>query len=233
MWAEMSFAIPATPAPVTCREMAVHPWDGGLGHATPDGQYLSPVNAVSALAKYLDNADGQDVIIMMICAADITTFADRLAALSAVFPLPTLNRVARRARTQITQATARMQIPATPADGLPPAAPLMVSTLRNALTGTQAQQAMQTVSHDINAVKSLLAGFQQQRRQLQQTIADELTATAAAAANVFAFIHRAADPVPAAVAVMKDIPHPASSLTWAHLFTGDLSAMTGWFKEVK
>ncbi|HGB5310796.1 TPA: hypothetical protein ACIVON_005345, partial [Salmonella enterica subsp. enterica serovar Poona] len=61
----MSFAIPATPAPVICREMAVHPWDGGLGHATPDGQYLSPVNAVSALAKYLDNADGQDVIIMM------------------------------------------------------------------------------------------------------------------------------------------------------------------------
>ncbi|ELC8786951.1 hypothetical protein RJV04_001235 [Salmonella enterica] len=229
----MMFAIPATPAPVNCREMVVHPWDGTVGHTTPDGQYLSPVNAISALAKYLDSTDGQDVIIMMICAADITTFANKLASLSAVFPLPALNRVARRARTQITQVTARMQIPATPTDGLTPAAPLMVSTLRSAITNTQAQQAMQTVSHDLNAVKSMLAGFQQQRSQLQQTIADELTATAAAAANVFAFIHRAADPVPAAVAVMKDIPHPASSLTWAHLFTGDLSAMTGWFKEVK
>lgn len=233
MWAEMTLSLPASPAPVICQEMAIHPWDVMHGHTTPDGCYLSPANALSALSVHMRDAS-QDVIVIMVCAGDIADFAGKLEPLAAVLPLPELSRVARRARTQITQAVARMQIPSTPSPGMSPAAPLMVSTLQQAVSNRQAIQAIAAEgAGELSAIKSALKGFQQQRQAMQQQIAADLAATTASAVNVSAFIHPAGSDTPSSSAVMKDIPHPASSLTYAHMFTGNLSGMLTWFSEVK
>ncbi|EDV5023586.1 hypothetical protein ID80_004198 [Salmonella enterica subsp. enterica serovar Ball] len=231
MWSEMTLSLPPSPSPVICRERAVHPWDVEYGHTTPDGCYLSPANALSALAGYLDATTPQDVIVVMVCDTDIAGFAARLAGLAAVLPLPALSRTARRAATQITHAITRMQIPAAPVNSLPPAAALQISTLQTALNHGRVQQAMAaTGTGDITCLKSALADFRQQRQTMQQRIAGELSTMNAAAVSVSAFIRRADDITPADIA--RDFPHPASSLTYAHLFTGDLSGMMAWFRKV-
>lgn len=229
-WSEMTLALPATPAPVICQERAVHPWDEEHGHNTPDGRYLSPVNAVAALAGYVgDNA--QDVIIIMVCASDVATFAEKLAGLSSVLPLPSLNQITRRATTQITQAVTRMQIPSTPVGGLSPSGPLMVSSLQNAINNQQAQAASKITGFgDVSSIKTALSDFMQQRQKIQQQLAAEQAAISVSQARVFAFIHTAGAGELIKSAMMTGIPAPASSLTYAHLFTGDLSGMMAWFK---
>ncbi|EEI9431215.1 hypothetical protein A4J56_005382, partial [Salmonella enterica subsp. diarizonae] len=47
MWFSAKLTLPAgNSKPVTCSSIAVHPWDVEAGHVTPDGAYLSPVNAI-------------------------------------------------------------------------------------------------------------------------------------------------------------------------------------------
>lgn len=228
MWQEMTLSLPESPAPIVCREMAIHPWDPEHGNSTPDGNYLSPVNALTALAGKMGNTLTGDIIIIMVCASDATDFSGRLNTLAGVIPLPAVSQAYRRAKAQITQATARMQIPSTPLSGLSSPAPLMINTLNAAISNNRIKQAMKAAATgDMNAVKSALAAFQEQRRQIQQQITREAPARTA---KVFAFIHDAGSPLPPAMAIMKNIPRPASSLTYVHMFTGDLAGMKTWFK---
>ncbi|HEC9484394.1 TPA: hypothetical protein ACIVHF_000755 [Salmonella enterica subsp. enterica serovar Orientalis] len=233
MWRRVNLALPHDATPVTCSQVAIHPWDAQHGYATPDGCYLNPVNAIKSLADRLSSAGNQgDIIILMVCATSATDFAQQLDALSAVLPLPSLEQTARRARTQITQATERMIIPATPLNGLPAPLPLIVSTLQNVTRNRATLDAVKAEGlASLNGLKSALSGFQAQRQQLQQQITAELVATGSKTAKVFAFVHTG-DAVLARQEMMKNIPHPSASLTYAHLFTGDLSGMLNWITKV-
>ncbi|EDV4149935.1 hypothetical protein ZJ78_002952, partial [Salmonella enterica subsp. enterica] len=150
--------------------MAVHPWDVEAGHVTPDGAYLSPVNAITHLNSKLSGLTGNnDIAIMMITGSDNNGFIRQLSALADTFPLPTLTQTLRRARTQLTQAITRMQIPATPQNGLPAPQPLIVSTLQSAVSNSTALDAVKAEGlGSIDSLKNALSGFQAQRQQLQQ-----------------------------------------------------------------
>ncbi|EGC1287104.1 hypothetical protein H8526_001076 [Salmonella enterica] len=211
--------------------MAIHPWDAEYGHSTPDGSYLNPVNAIAALSGKLSKASaGSDVIILMVCAGSATEFAQQLDRLSAVLPLPALKQTARRARTQITQATERMIIPATPVDSIPPPAPLNISTLSDTLNRSASAAAMNAPGGaDVGDIKGALAAFRQHRAQLIQQAAESIQALPTAA-QVWAFVARG-DVVRAGVDMLKNIPSPSSSLTYVHMFAGDLSSMMNWITE--
>lgn len=231
MWKRVNLALPHNTAPVTCSQVAVHPWDAQYGHSTPDGCYLNSVNAIKSLADRLSSAGSQsDIIILMLCATSATDFAQQLDALSAVLPLPTLKQTARRARTQISQATERMIIPATPQNGMPQPEPLVISTLSTILNRNASADAMSGAGlAGISEIKNTLAAFREQREQHRQQMAEAMT-TPPAATQLWAFVAQG-DAVQASAGMLKNIPAPSSSLTYAHLFTGDLSAMMRWITE--
>ncbi|EDW0520886.1 hypothetical protein FVI95_18270 [Salmonella enterica subsp. enterica serovar Hvittingfoss] len=219
---------------VICSSQAVHPWDVGVGHITMDGAYLSPVNAITCLNNKLSGLVGSsDVVIIMITDSNSNDFIRQLSALADALPLPTLTQTLRRARTQLTQAITRMQIPATPQSGLPIPQPLIISTLQNAVSNSAALNAMKAEGlSSLNDLKGVLSGFQAQRQQLQQQITDELAGMDNKVAEIFAFVHTG-DTILARLEMMKNIPHPTASLTYAHLFTGDLSGMLNWITKVE
>ncbi|HAU3361895.1 TPA: hypothetical protein JDL67_004713 [Salmonella enterica subsp. salamae] len=213
--------------------MAVHPWDVEAGHVTPDGAYLSPVNAITYLNSKLSDLTGNsDIAIIMITDSDNNGFIRQLSALAEALPLPTLTQTLRRARTQLTQAITRMQIPATPQNGLPAPQPLIISTLQSAVSNSAALDAVKAEGlASIDSLKDALSGFQAQRQQLQQQITAELAGVGDKVAKVFAFV-QTGDAALARLEMMKNIPHPTASLTYAHLFTGDLSGMLNWITKV-
>lgn len=231
MWKRVNLALPHDATPVTCSQVAVHPWDAQHGYATPDGCYLNPVNAIKSLAERLNSAGSQsDIIILMVCATSATEFAQQLDALSAVLPLPSLKQTARRARTQISQATERMIIPATPQNGMPKPEALAVSTLTAILNRTASTGAMNAAGlTGISGIKNALTTFREQREQHRQQMTEAMT-TPPAATQVWAFVAQG-DAVSAGADMLKNIPTPSSSLTYAHLFSGDLSGMMNWITK--
>ncbi|ELC2815772.1 hypothetical protein RIX35_004965 [Salmonella enterica] len=233
MWKRVNLALPHNTAPVTCSQVAVHPWDAQYGHSTPDGCYLNPVNAIKSLADKLSNTGSQsDIIILMVCATSATEFAQQLDTLSAVLPLPALKQTARRARTQISQATERMIIPATPQNGIPQPEPLVISTLSAILNRTASTDAMSGEGiAGVSEIKNALAAFREQREQHRQQMTEAMT-TPPATTQVWAFVAQG-DAVSAGADMLKNIPAPSSSLTYAHLFTGNLSGMMNWITKVE
>lgn len=234
MWFPAKLVLPTgNIKPVTCSAMAVHPWDVEAGHVTPDGAYLSPVNAITYLNSKLSDLTGNsDIAIIMITDSDNNGFIRQLSALAEALPLPTLTQTLRRARTQLTQAITRMQIPATPQNGLPAPQPLIISTLQSAVSNSAALDAVKAEGlASIDSLKDALSGFQAQRQQLQQQITAELAGVGDKVAKVFAFV-QTGDAALARLEMMKNIPHPTASLTYAHLFTGDLSGMLNWITKV-
>ncbi|HFE7521734.1 TPA: hypothetical protein ACGAD2_002282 [Salmonella enterica subsp. enterica serovar Newport] len=233
MWNEANLTLKGNAASVVCSSLAVHPWDVEAGHITPDGAYLSPANAIKHLAGKLSGVPAHsDVLVLMVTDSYQDGFIRQLATLADTFPLPVLTQTLRRARTQLTQAITRMQIPATPQNGLPAPQPLIVSTLQSAVSNSAALDAVKAEGlASLDALKDALSGLQAQRQQLQQQITDELAGISDKVARVFAFVHTG-DAVLARLEMMKNIPHPTASLTYAHLFTGDLSGMLDWITKV-
>ncbi|HDC2548694.1 TPA: hypothetical protein O7139_001390 [Salmonella enterica] len=234
MWNKAFLTLKGDIAPVICSSLAVHPWDVEAGHTTPDGAYLSPVNAIKYLAGKLSGVPAHsDVLVLMVTDSYQDGFIRQLSTLADTFPLPVLTQTLRRARTQLTQSVTRMQIPATPQNGLPAPQSLIVSTLQSAVSNSAALDAVKAEGlASIDALKGALSGFQAQRQQLQQQITDELAGMGDKVARVFAFV-QAGDAVLARLEMMKNIPHPTASLTYAHLFTGDLSGMLNWITKVE
>ena len=99
MWFPAKLALPAgNIKPVACSSLAVHPWDVEAGHATPDGAYLSPVNAIKYLAGKLSGAPAHsDVLVLMVTDSYQDGFIRQLAALADALPLPALTQTLRRA----------------------------------------------------------------------------------------------------------------------------------------
>lgn len=232
MWKQVNIAIPHNATAITCSQVAVHPWDAQYGHATPDGCYLNPVNAIKSLTDRLNGTGAtDDVIVLMVCATSAAEFAQHLDKLAAVLPLPALKQTARRARTQISQATERMIIPATPVNGMSAPEPLNISTLTDVLSRTASAVAMSNAGvAGMGAIKNALAAFHQQREQHSQQVSQSMT-TPPASVQAWAFVARG-DAALAASDMLKNIPMPSSSLTYAHLFAGDLSTMMNWITEV-
>ncbi|EIG1409948.1 hypothetical protein M8051_002123 [Salmonella enterica] len=234
MWFPAQLALSAKDIKsVTCSSLAVHPWDVEAGHITTDGAYLSPVNAITHLNSKLSGLAGDsDIVIIMIADSNQTGLIRQLSSLADTLPLPSLTQTLRRARTQLTQAITRMQIPATPQSGLPVPQPLIVSTLQNAVSNSAALDAMKAEGlASMDDLKNALSGFQTQRQELQQQITHQLAGTGDKVAKVFAFVHTG-DAVVARMEMMKNIPQPTSALTYAHLFAGDLSGMMNWITKV-
>lgn len=231
MWKRAGIAIPHDATAITCSQAAIHPWDAGHGQITPDGCYLNPVNALKGLAGKLNGAGGgHDIIILMVCAGSVTEFAQRLKDLAIVLPLPALRQAARRATTQISQATERMIIPDTPLNGIPSPQALNVSTLRDVLARSASAAAMDaTDPTDMSGIKNALATFRRQREQFTQQLTESME-TPPAKAQAWTFVARG-DTALAGVNMLKNIPQPAASLTYAHMFTGDLSGMMNWITE--
>lgn len=234
MWFSAQLHIPSGAQPVTCSHITVHPWDAKTGHVTPDGSYLSPPNAIQALADTLSTVSGhQDVMVMMVCDSTLKGFAAQLSQMADALPLPSLTQVARRATTQITQAVTRMQIPASPVNGLTAPQPLIFSTLQNIVSGNAALNALRSEGLDgMDNLKAALSGFQAQRQQHLREITDSLSGAGNKAAKIFAFVHTG-DVATARDHMLKNIPSPAASVTCASLFTGDLSGMMSWITEEK
>lgn len=231
MWKQVNIAIPHDATAITGSQMAVYPWDAQSGHATPDGYYLNPANAIKYLADRMNGTGSAgDLIILMVCATNAAEFAQHLDKLSAALPLPALKQTARRARTQIGQATERMIIPAARINGIPPPEPLIISTLSAIINRNASAAAMSNAGiADISDVKKALATFHEQREQLRQQVAVSMK-TPPATARVWAFVAQG-DTAFATAEMMKNIPASSSSLTYAHLFTGDLSGMMNWITE--
>ncbi|ECY2502352.1 hypothetical protein F6841_01255, partial [Salmonella enterica] len=83
MWFSAQLHIPSGAQPVTCSHLTVHPWDAKTGHVTPDGSYLSPPNAIQALADTLSTVSGhQDVMVMMVCDSTLKGFAAQLSQMA-------------------------------------------------------------------------------------------------------------------------------------------------------
>ncbi|EDU63944.1 TPA: hypothetical protein ACGD5V_005012 [Escherichia coli] len=235
MWFPAKLMLPTgNITPITCSAMAVHPWDVEAGHITPDGAYLSPVNAINHLNNKLPGlTENSDIAIIMVTGSNNNDFIRQLSALADTLPLPTLTQTLRRARTQLTQAITRMQIPATPQNGLPAPQPLIASTLQNSISNHTALNAMKTEGlNSVDSLKNALSGFQAQRQRLQQQIIAELAGAGDKVAKAFAFVHTG-DAVLARREMMKNIPHPTASLTYAHLFAGDLSGMLNWITKAE
>lgn len=233
MWNEAILTLKGTTTPVICSSLTVHPWNVEVGHTTPDGAYLSPVNAITHLAAQLTGAPAHsDVLVLMVTDNYQDGFIHQLSTLADTLPLPTLMQALRRARTQLTQAITRMQIPATPQSGLPSPQPLIVSTLQNAIINSTTLDALKAEGlASMDSLKGALSGFQAKRQQLQQQITDELAGIGDKVARIFAFVYTG-DTAMARLEMMKNIPHPGASLTYAHLFTGDLSGMLNWITKV-
>ncbi|CNI77806.1 hypothetical protein [Yersinia pekkanenii] len=221
MWHKSLLRIPPNLAPVNCSAVAVHPWAFGVGQSEPSGSFLSPENAINSLASRLAGADSdQDVLVLLIAANTLTEFITLLTAAAAVFPIPALTQVQRRAKAALSLDTSKMQIPARPG-GLPASAPLSVATTR-AASGAQAlQKAISDTAGGSSsaAIDTALAAFSQQRAALLAEAGKSLELLQGASVPVWSL--SVEDNTQTAIAEMKkDIPDSQAIFSLALLFVG-------------
>ena len=213
---------------VPCQVVSVHPWTPGAGQRTPSGTWLSPVNATGWLTRSLAAAPVRmDVTAWLITAPDLAAFIRDLAALSALFPLPEISALHRRAVTAAGLAVSRMQIPATPG-GLPPVRTLSVTSLRRAASAQSVISAGQTAVPDLAGE---LAAFREARAGILAAAGEEIAGIGAQALRVYAL--SVLDDVPGAVRAMREaVPHPDHVFTLCLAFIGqDLSAIRGMLRD--
>ncbi|CRY69452.1 hypothetical protein [Yersinia pekkanenii] len=221
MWHKSLLRIPPNLAPVNCSTVAVHPWAFGVGQNEPSGSFLSPENAINSLASRLAGADSdQDVLVLLIAANTLTEFITVLTAAAAVFPIPALTQVQRRAKAALSLDASKMQIPARPG-GLPAATPLSVATTR-AASGAQAlQKAISDTAGGGSsaAIGTALAAFSEQRAALLAEAGNSLALLQGASVPVWSL--SVEDNTQTAIAEMKkDIPDSQAIFSLALLFVG-------------
>ncbi|WP_174634689.1 hypothetical protein [Yersinia thracica] len=221
MWHKSLLRIPPNLAPVNCSTVAVHPWAFGVGQVEKSGSFLSPSNAINALASRLAGADGnQDVLVLLITAKTLAEFITLLTTAAKVFPIPALTQVQRRAKAALSLDTAKMQIPARPG-GLPASVPLSVATTR-AASGAQALQKAigdTAAGSSSAAIGTALAAFKQQRAALLGEAANSLAELQGASVPVWSLSVDGSTQT--AIAEMKkDIPDSQAIFSLAIMFVG-------------
>ncbi|EKN4770562.1 hypothetical protein [Yersinia enterocolitica] len=213
---------------ITCSQICLHPWSGNVGNVTPSGRYLSPTNAVAALAPYLSGVSGQqEMVAMLICAPSLDAFLTLADQFADAFPLPEIRRMSRMARTQLSLATTRMQRPARASNGLPPPTTLSVDTARHLARTAQIAQATQSGTGGINQLTAALNQFKQARAQALAAITQGSQSLQQHYCPVWAFCSTG-DIQTARTDIQENIPHPEQVFSALALFIGpDLSALRG------
>ncbi|ELI8404898.1 hypothetical protein RSJ44_001544 [Yersinia enterocolitica] len=221
MWRQSILRIPPNLAPVNCSTVTAHPWAFGVGQAEKSGSFLSPANAINALASRLAGADSnQDVVIFLITATTLGQFITLLTTAAEVFPIPALTQVQRRAKAALSLDTSKMQIPAR-SGGLPASAPLSVATTRMASGAQALQKAISDTAagSSSEAIGTALAAFKQQRAALLTDAKNSLEQLQGASVPIWAF--SVEGNMQTAIAEMKkDIPDSQSIFSLALLFVG-------------
>ncbi|AJJ64821.1 hypothetical protein [Yersinia aldovae] len=221
MWHKSVLRIPANLAPVNCSTVAVHPWAFGVGQTEKSGSFLSPANAINALASRLAGADSnQDVVAFLITATTLAQFITLLTAAAEVFPIPALTQVQRRAKAALSLNASKMQIPARPG-GLPASAPLSVATTRLASGAQALQKAISdtTGGSSSEAIGSALAAFSQQRAALLAEATSGLEQLQGVSVPVWA-LSVEGNTQTAIAEMKKDIPDSQAIFSLALLFVG-------------
>ncbi|AIA71403.1 hypothetical protein WCU81_02115 [Pectobacterium atrosepticum] len=221
MWHEKRLAIPANMRPITCSTVVVHPWTFGVGQTVESGVFLSPPNAVNTLAgKLAGTPANHDVVIFMITAPTIEQFITLLTAAAAVFPLPDLTQVQRRARSALSLAVTKMQRPMM-AGSLPAAVPLSFSTARSASTAQAMQQAIgQASGAGMADIADALAGFAAQRQTLLAAAGETLQQLQGMSVPIWA-LEVSGSVETALLDMREDIPNPDAVLTLCMMFVGE------------
>jgi hypothetical protein len=232
MWEQKRLHIPENWEGTVCSTVVAHPWAFGLGQEEDSGFYLSPPNAITYLVNRLAGASvQQDVTVIMLASPTLPAFVTQLASAAEVFPIPALTQVQRRAKTAISLATSRMQLPAV-SGGLPPAVPLSVKTTRQA---AGAQMLIQAIADTVvpstpEGITAALADFAQSRASLLAAAKEGLQQLQAGSVTVWAL--SAVGDTQTAARLMRDaIPESDTVFTLALMFIGDdlapLRAMLG------
>lgn len=221
MWHKSLLRIPPNLAPVNCSTVAVHPWAFGVGQTEKSGSFLSPDNAINALASRLAGADGdQDVLILLITAKSLTEFITLLTTAAKVFPIPALTQVQRRAKAALSLDTSKMQIPARPG-GLPASVPLSVATTRAASDAQALQKAISDTAAGSSsaAIATALAAFKQQRAALLTEAKNSLAQLQGASVPLWSLSVNGSTQT--AIAEMKkDTPDSQAIFSLAIMFVG-------------
>lgn len=227
MWERRRLMVSAAASGLTCSVLAAHPWTSA-GQKTGTGHYLSPDNAIGSVTTRLSGAAaGADVTAWLITAPTLTEFISQLASLTAIFPLPEVSALYRRAAAAASLATSRMQIPSTPG-GLPAARALSVSTLRRAALSAQTASAGQAATPDLS---SALAAFKQQRAALIAAAEQESADIGAQSLAVYS-VSVAGDVTGAIREMREDIPDTDHVFTLCLAFIGDdLTALRGMLHD--
>lgn len=164
-------------------KLGVHNWSHGIEEKS--NRYLSPENAVNALAeKLVDYADPnrpkgrQEVVVIMVTTSDIQDFIDALEKVRVLLPEPTFKQALDYAKsskdlqtTKMTK-TPTMASPsfANGADITPGANRAMQSILRNAMSGAKAA----TAGDPMEKLTALLALKAQKAQANQAKVAEML-----------------------------------------------------------
>ncbi|HEN3632142.1 TPA: hypothetical protein U5E30_000679 [Yersinia enterocolitica] len=213
---------------LTCSHLCLHPWSGDVGNVTPSGRYLSPTNAVAALAPYLNGVRGQqEMVAILFCAPSLDAFLALAGQFADAFPLPEIRRMSRMARTQLALATTRMQRPARASTGLPAPTTLSVDTARRLARAAHIAQATQSDNRGIHQLAAALNQFKQARAQALTAITQGSQSLQQRHCPVWAFCS-AGDIQAARTEIQENIPHPEQVFSTLALFVGpDLSALRG------
>lgn len=223
MWREAKLAFSDSMASVDCSIIPAHPWIYGLGQQTDNGNYLSPVNAISWLADSLAKVSGtSEVVIFMVSGQTHENFMSSLNALAEVFPAPAFTQVKRLAESSAALAVEKMQIPVRAAGALPPPVPLSVPTGRTALAADAIRKAQEEAgaSADMAQLKQQLESFAQKRDAVLADIAAGLSELQGKNARTWVFTSHG-NMASTLLRLTQDIPQPSAVYTAAMMLVGD------------
>jgi hypothetical protein len=112
-WTPLRLAPPtpgsAATANANVRMIAVDPWTYGVKELSGQNTYLSFPNAVSAVVEQIGQGS-QAALGIAVTAANLSDMAGNLGALSGAFPLPNLQRLARRATALLDLETSKFNL---------------------------------------------------------------------------------------------------------------------------
>lgn len=226
-WRKKIFSLPSGVSPVICSTLIAHPWAVGVGQKQETGFYLSPENAIKHLVNKLQQANStHDVLVMMLTAGTLDEFIQTLERAAKSFPLPELEQVSRKAKSYLSLANSKMQIPSA-LGGLPKAAPLSLSTARAASGAEQLKKALQQTGQgqSMASINKLMQQFTQTRFSALQQAQKQLEQLQSGYFPVW--VHSTEKNTQLAqVQLLDNIPDSDHVFTLAMMFVGeDLTAL--------
>ncbi|MEI9881656.1 hypothetical protein [Atlantibacter hermannii] len=227
MWRKSKIAFSDAVGALSCSVVPVHPWVYGQGQHTDSGAYLSPQNAINYLAgKLTGSSEIADVTVFMLSANSHAEFMDALDVMAGVFPIPAFTKVRRMAQAAAELATVKMQIPPSAGNGLPAAAPLSVSTGRQAVNAARIVRAKAEAAAGASAgnMAAALSGFDKARNAALAEISQGLDALKSKSADAWVFT-RTGSLNTTATEMLKDIPAASAVHCVAVMFVGELGAL--------